>query len=182
MLPEVEIPSCILEFSGFVDLTEYEKSVFVGRLNYFLDLGKELHEEDRVKSAENFSDFLENLELDLAARQSLTGQCNNTVSSWIIHNSWMSDAIQTDKAFYLDNFAKTLLNKSEPSVNESLEGLTTWFRNSGKDLLRLLEIFSEAKNLLQGLSIYISIDTLVLRILLCCYKTRLNPCIYVSNN
>lgn len=172
-------PSCLREYDGFVDLSADERREFEKLLQFFSDLGTELHSDERKDDAEGFFDFIDNLELDLAVRIGSHAHSRSSFSSWLIHSSWAFD-VEGEMVSSLDEDLIELIDSQGPRIKESIPNLEAWFRAVGAGLVKATAGISGAKTLSDAIAHQIAVDSLVMKLLVCCYKCRLNPVVVAT--
>jgi hypothetical protein len=170
-------PQSIRDYDGFSALSEYERREFAILMRFFSDLGQDLRSGARREGASGFLDFIDNLELDLAVRIGGPAHSGSEFSAWLIHGSWRIDAGR-DISSLLDHAIITMMNNAEPSAQESVEDLEAWFRKVGNALLNAAVGISSAKTFSSAIAHLIAVDSLILKIFLCCCKCRINRHVY----
>lgn len=67
-----------------------------------------------------------------------------------------------------------LIDEREPSHGCSISEFCDWFTASGEQLVVVVDEFSAAKSYAAAIATHVVLDILLARILLTCYKVRLN--------
>jgi len=170
----VALPLAFAKSSDYEELDEEQRLSLLRRLDSTRALGESLASGKRLSEALDTIDFFENLELDVAILQELDSAHRGGLSRWLLHYSWTFETSPPEMRQSLPAHLSPLLDAAEPESTASLEKYLDWFTEVGRELVLLVEEFSAAATFASALAIHVLIDLLLARLLLSCYKLRLN--------
>ena len=171
----VEIPSSFSASDEWHSLGDEQRLSLLRRLDNAKALGESLYTGKRLAESSDFADFLEDLELDVALLQELDSARQGGLSRWQIHNSWSFETSPSEMHQSLPPALESLADAYEPQRGDPINAYIDWLKASGRNLVLVVNEFSAAKSYPAALAIHVLLDVLLTRILLACYKLRLNP-------
>lgn len=168
------VPQCIRVSDEYKSLEAEGRAALAGRLEALELVGTSLADGSRFASAQDFYRFSEGLELDLAVIQEIATATSGGLSRWLIHHSWTFNAPPCQMTTALSQSLLSALDNEEPSVFSSISAFISSFKQYGEQLVSLLRSFRNSVTFHEAIGIHIAIDIVANRLLLVCYKLRLN--------
>ena len=175
MKTAVVIPDAIARSDEYLALPDDQKKYFLQRLDGIQEIGYELANETKFKSSTDFCDFASELELDVLLRQELSLVDRGSLSRWLIHHSWTFNASPLQMVDHVSSELLALSDLVEPSLGAPIETQVAWLKNAGMVINRLVEEFSSAATFPRAIAIHILLDICMAKLLVACFKLRLNP-------
>jgi hypothetical protein len=172
---EVKIPAALEQSEEYQALSEEQKRYFLQRLDGIQEIGCDLANEASLNSATDFYDFASDLELDVVLRQELSLAEHGSLSRWLIHHSWTFLTSPREMADQLPGDLLALSDLTEPKLGTPTEAQAAWLRACGIAITRLVEEFSSSATFSRALAVLILLDIVMAKLLVACFKLRLNP-------
>lgn len=174
---EVSLPNVLAICDEYQSLTAAQAQAFIARLMYVAEISQRI--ETWCAGELSTSEFLDDLELDVAINLSVSNEPTSHPSTWLVRSSWTFQTSATEMYGALPKSIVGDMNALEPSVECSRREFATWVGRQGEALKVLLVVFSESKSLPEALGSYIALDVFLGKLLVGLCKARLNPNIYV---
>lgn len=172
----VRVPLPLSESDDWLSSSEQEQLSLIRRLYNFKVIGQSLSSGSRFEESSDLIDFLEDLELDIAAQQELETAHRGGLSRWLIHNSWSFDTSPAEMIRSLPVDIRELIDMREPPYDATVDVCLEWFKHIGDKIVYVIDEFGNAKSFALVIAMHIVVDILAARTLLVCYKLRLNEC------
>jgi hypothetical protein len=170
----VKLPGVFVESEEFKAITESQRLSLLQRIDNSKQLADSLASGERFNEAKDFVDFAEDLELDASVIQEIAGADHGGLSRWLIHYSWSFNTSPQKMRQCIPYYYIHLLDVQEPSCDSSLEVYRKWFQNIGKNMSEVIDAMSNATTFDASLAFQVILDVLLGRLLISCYKLRLN--------
>lgn len=174
MTVKVELPAVFVESEEFRTLPEDQRRSLLRRLDNAKALGLSLESGSRLASASDFTDFTEDLELDVALLQELDSADRGGLSRWQLHYSWSFETSPERMRLALPGFCVDLLDAHEPSHDALVDSYNAWFVEIGGNLVKIIDCIETSTTFDEVLAAHIVLDVVLCRLLVACYKIRLN--------
>ncbi|WP_250624057.1 hypothetical protein [Pinirhizobacter soli] len=174
MIVKVELPAVFVESEEFRALPEDQRQSLLRRLDNTKSLGLSLESGSRLASASDFTDFTEDLELDVALLQELDSADRGGLSRWQLHFTWSFETSPERMRQALPAFCVELLDAHEPSQDAQVDSYNAWFIEIGGNLVKIIDCIETSTTFDAVLAAHIVLDIVLGRLLVACYKIRLN--------
>lgn len=171
----IELPLAIASSGEFRSLNESQQLSMLRRLDNARSLGMSLATKTRLQASDDFLDFVEDLELDAALLQELDSAPRGGLTRWQIHYSWTFETSPQEMAKSLSVETMALADFQEPGLTAALDEYCIWFMEFGRRLVDVVDQFSAADSFATAMAQHVVLDVLLARLLIACYKLRLNP-------
>lgn len=175
MTMNVVIPSVLAISDDYLALTVDERQSMLRRLANIYDIASSLALEQRRYDAVNFTEFLQELEVDVSVYQEYDTARAGGLTRFLTHDSWKFDADIRQMHAAVSPSAKYLIEGAEPGIDATLDSCWGWYKALGEALLEAIAGFEHAVSFSDALSCLTVIDILFGKLLVACYLQRLNP-------
>lgn len=167
----ISIPRIFAERLEFAALSDDAAKAFVQRLSAIREICASLASEDLPANQLEFADYLDDLELDVSIHQEYG---HRELSRWLVHCSWTFEVTASSMMKELENDSLLIVDAAEPSVTATVEEYVEWLSAASKVVLSALGRFQDATSGAQCFSQLLVVDVVFSKILVTCYKFRLN--------
>lgn len=169
-----DVPSSLAESEEWRSLDEDQRSSLLRRIESIRMLGRNLSSGTRLAESSDFVDFSYELELDVAILQELDSARRGGLSRWLIHHSWSFETSPSEMRESLPCELFNFIDDREPAVDFSIDEYDRWFKYIGNQLVLSVNAYFNSKLYASMIAIHVLIDILLARLLIGCYKLRLN--------
>lgn len=171
-LRDRSFPKALTDSDNFKQLSAEQASNLRGRLKYIEELTLKVDEWVN-DPAEEFSEYLNDVELDLAVNQGAP-RGDTVVSAWSIHTSWTFGTSPRQLRGLLSPIVLSALDSNAPSSTCSAEELVSWIGVQCAAIKEALDRFYDVSTYPDVIAQLIALDVLVANLLLASYRARLN--------
>lgn len=168
----ISLPKSIVGSDEFALLNEKQKASFIARLSFIREVLRE-SASWFVKKEGDFSDFTDNLELDLSSvALANLGDTENQVSTYFVHSVWNFD-MKGSFRNCLRGDVRERLDENIFIFNSDVECVSKWFFHEVTMASSLFDDIIDAESFDKALACLIAIDAFVNRLLAALVKFRL---------
>ena len=168
-----QVPKALDHFDGYQELTDSQKTNFLARLDYvqeiIINIKKWLVDESEW---DNLNEFLDDLELDVAANQNLVND-DDFISNWLIHSTWLDEFEPRQVRAELSPEMLVALEGEQLSMAPSRDAVDGWLDRHQHGLNLALRVFSDARTVPAALSAVLVLNSLLASLLAGLYRLRL---------
>lgn len=170
----IELPRPLVESEECRSLGDDDKASLLRRLDKARMLGRDLMSGKRLAESADIAEFADDLELDVAILQELDSAWRGGLSRWLIHHSWSFKTSPPEMCNSLSAVMLSALDEREPRHDASMDEYCSWIGAIGRQLVQCTDELSNAKTYSSAIATHVVADILLARLLVGCYKLRLN--------
>ncbi|MDR6937710.1 hypothetical protein [Luteibacter sp. 3190] len=171
----MKLPDVITSSDEYATLDVSARASLVRRIEEAVDLGAELASGSRSSSYPDFFQFADDLELDLSHLQEFSPAGRLDLTRWAVHYSWVFHTSPLEMRNQLDERLLRLIDVPEPSSDAPIATFDRWIADLGSGLVSTVQGVEAATQYSAALAHLICLDILLARLLMACFRLRLNP-------
>ena len=168
----IQIPKVLENSENYAALTEAQRVNFMARLNYVEEILGNIKTWLAGESEwDTLADFLDDLELDVAANQNPVAG-DEFVSNWLIHSTWFDEHRPGELRAELSSEMVELVDLAPPALTSSDEAVGRWLEQQRRGLELALREFSTADSIKSVLSAILFLNIMLAGLLADLYRLR----------
>ena len=168
-----KLPPSLVKSDNFRQLSSNQAENFDKRIAVIEELTQSIKRYlERRGDEETLVEFIDELELDVAAYQGLEPTSDN-VTPWLTHSSWSFDTTPQKMRATITETLFGLLDTAGPTLEATARDIEAWLGRIAEGLRRSVESLTAAKSYDAAMAHLYCIDILFSHLLAGLYKTRL---------
>jgi len=176
MTQQIVLPSALQEAAAFRALSPAQKNHFDTRMAYIAEIPRAIKDwVARTEIPTEFWPFVDELALDLSVNLCvIDASTDKTVSSWLVHSTWASDASAAKMHNAVTPMLRKSLGRGLPDLSCNRSDFRSWLVDMNEVLEISLRSFYAATTFEDALAHHIAIDIVLGKMLVATEQLRLS--------